>query len=335
MSSVLLWVIGGGGLLGSHLSVALRRHFPRAELWQSTPLHFSWHDTARLAAELENAVAAFATAARERATAWAVLWCAGKGVISSAAVALEPEWLAWTRLLELLNRVPAAPEHALPGAVFLASSAGALYRDDRGEPLTEDTPLVANSAYGAHKLRMEEALRGFNAGCPNVSCLIGRISTLYGPGQDLEKAQGIISRLSQCLVYRRPVDIYVSLDTRRDYLFVDDCAHEVAASTRRLLTERPGTVTKIFASEELTSLARIVGVFFRMAKHRPLIVCRQPRGAQPVSLKFRSQVWRNLQGLRKTDLATGIHLVHEHQLDLFRQGRLPAPSQPRVRLAAH
>ena len=57
---MLLWVIGGGGLLGSHLHLALRQRFPQAQLWQPTPPHFSWHDTARLAAELEDAVAAFA-----------------------------------------------------------------------------------------------------------------------------------------------------------------------------------------------------------------------------------------------------------------------------------
>lgn len=326
MSSMLLWVIGGGGLLGSHLSLALRRHFPEAQLWQSTPLHFSWHDTAQLTAELETAVAAFAAAARGRATAWAVLWCAGKGVITSVAPALAPEWSAWTRLLELLDRALAAPDRARRGAVFLASSAGAVYSDDRGHFLTEASPAIASSAYGVHKLRMEDALRGWATAFPNVSCLIGRISTMYGPGQDLQKGQGVISHLSRCLIYRRPADIYVPLDTRRDYLFVDDCAHQIAASIGRLLAERPGTVTKIFASEELISLARITGVFFRMAKHRPLIICRQPRGTQPVSLKFRSQVWRNLEGLRRTDLATGIHLVHEHQLGLFRKGLLPAPA---------
>jgi hypothetical protein len=92
------------------------------------------------------------------------------------------------------------------------------------------------------------------------------------------------------------------------------------------MTERPRAILKIFASEELTSLARISGVFFRMAKHHPLIVLRQPRGMPQTSLKLRSDVWRNLEVLRKTDLVTGIHLVHEHQLALFRQGLLPPPS---------
>ena len=94
------------------------------------------------------------------------------------------------------------------------------------------------------------------------------------------------------------------------------------------MSERPRAVLKIFASEELTSLSRIIGIFFRVFKHRPLIVSQQPRGSPPTTLKLRSQVWRRAEGLRKTDLATGIHLVHEHQLALFRQGLLPPPSAP-------
>jgi UDP-glucose 4-epimerase len=324
---MLLWVIGGGGLLGSHLHLALRQRFPQAQLWQPTPPRFSWHDTARLAGELEDAVAAFAATVRERESPWSVFWCAGKGVVTSTAAALEPEWLAWTRLLEFLGSALAMGDDARLGTIFLASSAGALYSGDRTDFFTEDSPPTASSAYGVHKLRMEDGLRRWIAAFPSASCLIGRISTLYGPGQDLQKAQGIISHLSRCLIHRRAVDIYVSLDTRRDYLFVGDCVYEIAASVGRLLNQPPGsTVTKIFASEEPTNLARIIGVFFQMAKHRPLIICRQPRGTQPVSLKFRSQVWRDLEGSRKTDLPTGIHLVHEHQLGLFRKGLLPAPA---------
>lgn len=92
------------------------------------------------------------------------------------------------------------------------------------------------------------------------------------------------------------------------------------------MTERPSVLIKIFASGELTSLACIVGIFSRMAKHRPLIVSQQHRTtAEPLSLKLRSDVWPNVNSLRKTDLATGIHLVHEYQLNLFRHGLLPPP----------
>jgi hypothetical protein len=75
----------------------------------------------------------------------------------------------------------------------------------------------------------------------------------------------------------------------------------------------------------LASIAGIVGAFLRTAKHRPLVVWEQPRSSQPISLNLRTQVWREVGRVRKTDLITGIHLVHSHQLALFQQGRLPPP----------
>jgi UDP-glucose 4-epimerase len=326
MTGVLFWVVGSGGFLGSRLRRALVQHLPNARFWDSTPPHFSWTDPRQLAEELTRAVATFAAAVRSQGDSWALLWCAGTGVVTSSATELEPEWSAWIQLLDLLGRRLAGPNSGIPGSIFLASSAGGVYGRSLGQLFTEHSPPQPVSDYGKHKLRMEQALQNWATAFPDVSCLIGRISSLYGPGQNLQKAQGIISHLSRCLIYRRPINMYVSLDTRRDYLFVDDCAHNVAASVFRLMTERPSVLIKIFASEELTSLARILGIFFRMAKHRPLIVSKQQRTTtQALSLKLHSNVWPSVNSLRKTDLATGIHLVHEYQLNLFRHGLLRPP----------
>ena len=324
MSPTVFWIVGGGGLLGSHLCRAVSQRIPTARFWEAKPVRFSWTEPTRLADELRHAVAAFSEAVRAQGGSWALLWCAGKGVMSSPATTLDPEWLAWTRLLELLGHHLAGHCGDLRGVIFLASSAGGIYGGD-DELLSEHTPPHPLSAYGRHKLCMEQALRNWADAFPNVSTLIGRISTLYGPGQDLRKAQGMISHLSRCMIFRQPVNIYVSLDTRRDYLFVDDCAHQIAASLGRLITERQRAILKIFASEEPTSVARIIGIFFRMSKHHPLIVSQQPRGTRPTSVKLRSAIWRDLPNLRKTDLTTGIHLVHEHQRALFCRGLLSPP----------
>jgi len=326
MSEPLIWIVGSGGLLGSNVRSALHLHFPRARFWQPAPPHFSWNDPTRLAEELNHAMAAFAAAVLTQGDAWALLWCAGKGAVNSSASALEPEWCAWVRLLDLLGHHLAGPHSGLPGSVFLASSAGGIYGGNLSELLTERTSPLPVSEYGAHKLRLEKALRNWAGGFSNLSCLIGRISTLYGPGQDLRKAQGIISHMSRCLIYRHPVSIYVPLDTRRDYLFAEDCARQIAAGLSRMMSERPRAVLKIFASEQATSVAQIIGVFFRMARHRSLIVSRQTQRTQSISLTFRSEIWRDLQGLRKTDLAAGIHLLHRHQLVLFQRGLLPPPT---------
>lgn len=326
MSDALFWVVGNGGFLGSHLHRALVQHLPNSRFWECTPSQFSWTDPKKLAEELTRAAATFAAAVRKQGDSWALLWCAGIGTMTSSAAELEPESSAWIQLLDLMGRHLAGPNSYTPGSIFLASSAGGVYGGSPGQLLTEQSPPQPVSDYGKHKLRMEQALQNWATAFPGVSCLIGRISSLYGPGQNLQKAQGIIAHLSRCLIYRHPTNIYVSLDTRRDYLFVDDCAHSVAASVFRLMTERPSVLIKIFASEELTSLARIVGIFIRMAKHRPLIVSQQQRtSTQPRSLKLHSDVWPSVNSLRKTDLATGIHLVHQYQLKLFRRGLLPPP----------
>jgi UDP-glucose 4-epimerase len=325
MSETLFWVIGSGGLLGSHLRRAISQRVRNARLWQPEPPYFSWNKPTTLAEELSRAVATFAAAACAKRSAWVLLWCAGKGVMSSSAVALEPEWSAWSRLLEQLGHCLAGPYDDLPGAIFLASSAGGVYGGNLGAFMTEYTPPRPISDYGMHKLRMEQTLQDWVEVFPYTSSLVGRISNLYGPGQDLFKRQGVISHLSRGLIYHQPINIYVSFDTRGDYLFADDCAHQIAASLTRLMNEHPRRILKIFASEELTSLARILGVFFRMSKHRPLIVSRQYRSIQRTGLKLRSEIWRDMRGLRKTELAAGIHLVHEHQLGLFRRGLLPPP----------
>jgi UDP-glucose 4-epimerase len=324
MNAPLIWVIGAGGLLGSYLKAALSRRFPQAEFWQSAPRHFSWTDPAQLMEELSNAVASFATDAICHEDGWALLWCAGKGTVSSPTAELQTEWFAWSRLLDLMGRTLLGPVGQLPGHVFLASSAGGVYGGNVPDLLTEQTPPRPNSDYGVHKLRMEVALRDWAHSFENVSTLIARISTLYGPGQDLRKRQGIISHLSRCLIHRQRVSIYVPLDTRRDYLFVGDCAHEIAACFRRLAVERPRLLLKIFASERPTCLAEIISIFFRISKHHPLIAVSQGQSTQSTSLKLRSGVWRDLNGLRRTDLAVGIHLLHAHQLALFQRGLLPA-----------
>jgi UDP-glucose 4-epimerase len=243
--------------------------------------------------------------------------------VSSPADVLEPEWLAWKRLLDLLGHHLAAADDRAPGYVFLASSAGGVYGGNRADLLTEETVPRPGSAYGAHKLRLEDTLKNWADRFSNVSCLIGRISTLYGPGQDMRKPQGIVAHLSRCVIHRQQVSIYVPLDTRRDYLFVDDCAHQIAACLSRLMTGHPQILTKIFASERSTSIAQIIGIFFRIAKHRSLIISRQSSTGQSTSLTFRSDVWRDLLDVRKTDLAVGIHLLHTHQLALFQRGQLP------------
>src|SRR5262245_2989842 len=179
----LVWVIGGRGLLGSHVRRALLHHIPNVRLWESTPSRLTWTDAKKLMTDFDAAVAAFADAVHRNADAWSVVWCAGKGVVTSPTGVLEPEWLAWKRLLNLLGDCFSGSNGEVSGSVFLASSAGTVYGRKVDHYVTEHTPTQPASNYGVHKLRMEDSLRDWSDAFPGHSCLIGRISSLYGPGQ--------------------------------------------------------------------------------------------------------------------------------------------------------
>jgi len=320
--SALAWVVGRGGLLGSSVERALG---PEA-WWPERPL--AWSPRERLADSIEEAVRAFADRLEARSgEGWNLYWCAGAGVVGTSAAALEAE----TAALQLfLGRLGAEPRlRDLPGRIFLASSAGGVYGGSLERPLTEATPPLPISEYGRGKLAQEAALAVWAREQPRVSTLVGRLSNLYGPGQRLDKPQGLISHMCRCLIFGVPVHVYVPLDTIRDYLFAEDAGRRVVAGLERLSREAPGGrhVTKIFASERETTVAGLIGVFRRLAK-RPLRVVsglHPARTQQPARLQFRSAVWRDEAASPRTELLEGVCRVHRHQLALFQAGRLPAP----------
>ena len=162
-----------------------------------------------------------------------------------------------------------------------------------------------------------------------VSLLVGRISNLYGPGQDLTKPQGLISQLVHGTVKRQPVGIYVPLDTLRDYVFADDCAELTVASMQQLEEEAarvgvPVTVTKILASERAVSVATILAELRRVIGRAPRIVLgASPLGrAQVKDLRFKSTVWPQLGERPMTPLSAGIDAVLRDVLSRHERGVL-------------
>ena len=320
--SALAWVVGRGGLLGSSVERALGPGAWRPE----RPL--AWSSREGLADSTADAVRGFA--ARLGAISgdgWSLFWCAGAGVVGSSAAELESENTSLRLFLDRLDTEPRLMD--LPGRIFLASSAGGVYGGSLGRPLTEDTTPRPISDYGRAKLAQEETLLSWARGRPRVSTLVGRLANLYGPGQSLDKPQGLISHMSRCLIFGVPVHVYVPLDTIRDYLYAGDAGRRVVAGLERLSREAPERrhVTKIYASERETSVAGLIGAFRRLGKRQLRVVSGlHPVGTQqPARLQFRSTVWRDEAVSGRTQLLEGVSRVHRHQLALFQAGRLPAP----------
>lgn len=327
----LVWVIGEGGLLGSHVRSQLSEEMPGGSPWQRSGPRLPWQQPELLEPTLKRELDAFFGSARAGFDAWAILWCAGAGVLQTSAAALSAETATFERFLSNVGVTFAVRGRRVPGVVSLASSAGSVYGIPVDGPLTEDTPCHPISEYGRAKLQQEIALRACFEGIPDVGWLIGRFSTLYGTGQNLAKPQGVISQMVRTLLFHRPLRVYVPLDTQRDFLYARDAAcHLLRCLTHLLSTpmSTPGRALKIFATGRSVALSEIVALLRRVAK-QPVRILTPPsprRVVQPAKLVFRSVALDHVRLPPATNLAVGVAAVYHHQLCLFQRGLLPPPS---------
>ncbi len=319
----LVWVVGAGGLLGRSVWRELAE-----DAWR--PDHaLDWNDEARLEADLQRAVTAFAArVVAEARPAWAIAWCAGAGVVATSAAALAAETRAFERFLSLVaeDRVLAAR----PGTIAYASSAGGIYGGCFQSPINESTAPAPISPYGHAKLAQERILSAWAASQPERRVHVARFSNLYGPDQQLKKAQGLISHAARCLIHGAPLQIYVSFDTIRDYLFADDAGralvNELRQMTARAALVEPLTM-KIYASEREISIAGLLGVFRQVTRRQLRIVAGlHPSAAlQPRRLQFRSSV-KTVGTGRQVQLVEGVSRVIQHQRALYGRGLLAPPA---------
>ena len=136
---------------------------------------------------------------------------------------------------------------------------------------------------------------------------IGRIANLYGPGQNLRKPQGLVSQLCLTHLSRQPLRVYVSLDSLRDYVFVDDAAEMVSECLTRVAAEPAGAVVvKIIASGQSRSVGAIIGESTRAFRRRPLLTTPVSGTTQIRDLRVRSEVWPDIDRLASTPFLVGL-----------------------------
>jgi UDP-glucose 4-epimerase len=314
------WVVGRGGLLGRHVEASLLASGANAGVWRPTT-PFRWEDVAVAPRELELAVAGFFRRVGRSDRPWRVLWCAGAGVVATSPKALAQETSLVTRFLgAVTDHLSGDPQLAQRGTLFFASSAGAVYAaSPAGAPFDENSPVGALAPYGHEKLAQERLFEQA-ARASGSDLVIGRLSNLYGPGQNLTKPQGLVSHVGLAALRREPVSIYVPLDTIRDYLFAPDAGPMVVELIERQEDARHDgaprrSITKIFASETETTVASVLHAW-RQALRRPLRVAlaANPAGRlQPRLLSFRSRICPEVRR-QPTLLPLGVEAVRRDQL---------------------
>ena len=141
-----------------------------------------------------------------------------------------------------------------------------------------------------------------------VRAVLGRLSNVYGPGQTLGKPQGLLSQLCLADATGRPLPVFVSMDTIRDYLYAGDAARMVVRSIALAAGSRPARSSprcspRAARSPSATSSPRRAGCSTAR--------CAPSRSAAPgpgrcSTCAWSRRVWPEVDALAATPLPAGL-----------------------------
>lgn len=298
-------VLGIGGLIGSAVSAQLASE----QFRHPAQRKIRWSVLGDARADLQFLLDKFFQfVADDR---WAIFWCAGKGHLRSLSteVDVETELFGW-----VLNLLKAWPNRN--GVVMMCSSAGALWYSPSVGAITEQSPDTGTSPYALAKSVQETML---HSACldSGIRGLAARISTVYGVNQDLSKSQGLISRLCRSATSQQQLDIFVPLETTRNYIFAPDAARMMTRLSLFMADNAPPSAfaRKIICSRESKSIASLCNSVELVSRKKLLISCRitPESDSYPLHFQLRSTMTPDLSSFESTTILSGISAVY-HQL---------------------
>ena len=272
----LAWTIGAGGLIGSAIHTQAKNPFHASVI--------PWSDNTESLQELTKNLEDFK--AQAGAGPWTIIWAAGAATVASSETETAQETLLLKGFLEALKASP--PQGS--GVFFLTSSAGGVFAGATNPPFDDASEPHPISPYGHAKLANEHLAQEILTEVCRV--VIGRFSNIYGPGQKLNKLQGLISCLALSAATREPINVFVPLSTVRDYIYVDDAAATAHAwienSHAALDSHDPKVAIKLIASGQGTSVGQLIRITQDVSHRKvPIAMGSHPSStAQAADLRF-------------------------------------------------
>jgi UDP-glucose 4-epimerase len=306
-------IAGATGVLGSGFVDVLRR---RGEPYVA--MQVPWGDPSGAAERVVSYWRAAEEASRESPIT--LVWAAGTGTVGASDAAMAAETATLAAVVAALARaVRPNPGNRL----LFTSSAGALYGGHGAGVIDESTPPAPITPYGREKLA-QEALVAQLSEAGVMGTVVCRFTNVYGLADGRLRRKGLVPALVESAMLREPVRLFVSPDTRRDYLFNVDAARlalvESEHQNRPLGADRPAPLptlalaglrtdvrdgptgamvagtsahrTAIVRSGATITVLDLVGSVSRVLRRRvPVVITESPESrVQPLVLRFRERI---------------------------------------------
>lgn len=228
-------ILGGGGFIGAHLVTALlsggtpvrvleRPYRNRTELIPETPsLEWQEGDFGN-AQDIHRALEGVDTVYHLVSTTQP------QSSNDDPAFDVQSNLLATLGLLEQLRTRPGV------NLIFL-SSGGTVYGTPRQTPIPETHPTDPACSYGIVKLAIEKYLALYRI-LHGLEYRILRLANPYGPGQEANRAQGVVGTFLSRVAHDEPIEVWGDGSVVRDYLYIGDSVSAMLHAARYRGQER-------------------------------------------------------------------------------------------------
>lgn len=207
-------ILGGGGFIGSALSLALAKAGKTVTVLGRTACDQK-HPNIRYVTGAFNAPANFEPWLTD---CQSIVHLASSSTPGSSAghplSELEGNLRVTLALLEALQSHPHCN-------LLFSSSGGTLYGDNEIEPATEQSKIHPYSYHGAGKAAAEHFISSWTMQFATAATIL-RPSNVYGPGQASRQGFGIIPTAFNKIIKDEPLEIWGDGSAVRDYLYIDD-----------------------------------------------------------------------------------------------------------------
>jgi UDP-glucose 4-epimerase len=212
--------------------------------------------------------------------------------------------------------------------LVIASSGGTVYGDAGVFPTPEDHPTEPTTLHAYNSLTVEGYVRFF-AEHYGLEPIVLRIATGYGPGQRVRRGQGVISAWINAALDERPLAVYGSRETRRDFVYSLDVGE---AAARTAFDADPGTYN--VGSGQSVSLDEVIGLLGTLAGRELELIEQPARGVDlPRTELDCSRLLDAVGWAPSTPLADGLRSTWEWTAALREAARETNPAsgaQPRA-----
>jgi UDP-glucose 4-epimerase len=182
-----------------------------------------------------------------------LIWSAGNASFFATSEEIQKEMETFENIINLCLELHRCQKKV---TFHHFSSAGGLY--DGLVNIDSQTPLCPKKPYGFGKLNQEKKLKDF---CNLFNIQIYRPTSIYGLIREGQK-MGLVSILVKNVLQSNESIIYGSLNTLRDYVFIDDIVHFIITKIMRT-NFSIGISIHILANGKPTSIYEVIRIIKR------------------------------------------------------------------------